>query len=97
MSRIVRDPSAPLDAVRVMTVHGSEGAPSPVVILAEPASIRRAAKTANAQLPGSATEVARGCQSSAPQGRDVRGRRKSQIELKDKLERQGMGGCSTSR
>ncbi|HEY5723205.1 MAG TPA: double-strand break repair helicase AddA [Allosphingosinicella sp.] len=32
---IVRDPSAPLDAVRVMTVHGSKGLQSPVVILAD--------------------------------------------------------------
>ena len=34
---IVRDPSAPLDAVRVMTVHGSKGLQSPVVILADAA------------------------------------------------------------
>jgi ATP-dependent helicase/nuclease subunit A len=32
---IVRDPSAPRDAVRVMTVHGSKGLQSPVVILAD--------------------------------------------------------------
>jgi ATP-dependent helicase/nuclease subunit A len=32
---IVRDPSAPLDAVRVMTVHGSKGLQSPVLILAD--------------------------------------------------------------
>ena len=32
---IVRDPSAPLDAVRVMTVHGSKGLQAPVVILAD--------------------------------------------------------------
>jgi ATP-dependent helicase/nuclease subunit A len=32
---IVRDPSSPLDAVRVMTVHGSKGLESPVVILAD--------------------------------------------------------------
>jgi ATP-dependent helicase/nuclease subunit A len=32
---IVRDPSAPLDAVRVMTVHGAKGLQSPVVILAD--------------------------------------------------------------
>ena len=35
---IVRDPSAPLDAVRVMTVHGSKGLQSPVVILADACS-----------------------------------------------------------
>lgn len=32
---IVRDPSAPADAVRVMTVHGSKGLQAPVVILAD--------------------------------------------------------------
>ncbi|ARS26730.1 double-strand break repair helicase AddA [Sphingomonas sp. KC8] len=32
---IKRDPSAPLDAVRVMTVHGSKGLQAPVVILAD--------------------------------------------------------------
>ncbi|MCM8731461.1 double-strand break repair helicase AddA [Hephaestia sp. GCM10023244] len=42
---IVRDPSAPLDAVRVMTAHGAKGLQAPVVILADatadPASVRR--------------------------------------------------------
>ncbi|MES2497789.1 MAG: double-strand break repair helicase AddA [Pseudomonadota bacterium] len=32
---ITRDPSAPLDAVRVMTVHGSKGLEAPLVILAD--------------------------------------------------------------
>jgi ATP-dependent helicase/nuclease subunit A len=32
---ITRDPSAPLDAVRVMTVHGSKGLQAPLVILAD--------------------------------------------------------------
>ena len=32
---IVRDPSGPRDAVRVMTVHGAKGLQSPVVILAD--------------------------------------------------------------
>jgi ATP-dependent helicase/nuclease subunit A len=32
---IVRDPSAPLDAVRVMTVHGAKGLQAPVLILAD--------------------------------------------------------------
>ncbi len=32
---IVRDPSQPLDAVRVMTVHGAKGLQSPVLILAD--------------------------------------------------------------
>lgn len=32
---IVRDPSAPLDAVRVMTVHGAKGLQAPLVVLAD--------------------------------------------------------------
>lgn len=32
---VVRDPSAPRDAVRVMTVHGAKGLQAPVVILAD--------------------------------------------------------------
>ncbi|MDX3885621.1 MAG: double-strand break repair helicase AddA [Sphingomonas sp.] len=32
---IKRDPSAPMDAVRVMTVHGSKGLQAPVVVLAD--------------------------------------------------------------
>ena len=32
---IVRDPSAPLDAVRVMTAHGAKGLQAPLVILAD--------------------------------------------------------------
>ena len=35
---ITRDPSAPLDAVRVMTVHGSKGLQAPMVILADATS-----------------------------------------------------------
>src|ERR1700712_2790434 len=32
---MVRDPSAPLDAVRVMTAHGAKGLQAPLVILAD--------------------------------------------------------------
>ena len=46
---ITRDPSAPLDAVRVMTVHGSKGLQAPLVILADatvdPDTSRRSAVT----------------------------------------------------
>jgi ATP-dependent helicase/nuclease subunit A len=34
---VTRDPSAPLDAVRVMTVHGAKGLQAPLVILADAA------------------------------------------------------------
>jgi ATP-dependent helicase/nuclease subunit A len=33
--QVTRDPSAPLDAVRVMTVHGAKGLQAPLVILAD--------------------------------------------------------------
>jgi ATP-dependent helicase/nuclease subunit A len=36
-AEIKRDPAAPLDAVRVMTVHGSKGLQAPLVILADAA------------------------------------------------------------
>lgn len=38
---IKRDPDAPLDAVRLMTVHGAKGLQAPVVILADAARARR--------------------------------------------------------
>lgn len=56
---IVRDPSAPLDAVRVMTAHGAKGLQAPVVILADatadpgsaPRGIMRWAPEGGAELP----------------------------------------------
>ena len=60
---IVRDPSAPLDAVRVMTVHGSKGLQSPVVILADACADpdRRGggfgATFANISLPPTAPQI----------------------------------------
>ena len=47
---IVRDPSAPLDAVRVMTVHGAKGLQSPVLILAD--------ACANPDLAGPGSRIA---------------------------------------
>jgi ATP-dependent helicase/nuclease subunit A len=47
---IVRDPSAPLDAVRVMTVHGSKGLQSPVVILADACVDPNRARGSSAEL-----------------------------------------------
>ncbi|MFN2260193.1 MAG: 3'-5' exonuclease, partial [Parasphingopyxis sp.] len=35
VAEVTRDPSAPLDAVRVMTVHGAKGLQAPLVILAD--------------------------------------------------------------
>ncbi|MFZ4689973.1 MAG: double-strand break repair helicase AddA [Polymorphobacter sp.] len=43
---IKRDPDAPLDAVRLMTVHGAKGLQAPIVILADTAKARRAEREA---------------------------------------------------
>ena len=47
---IVRDPSAPADAVRVMTVHGSKGLQSPVLILADACADPARARSSMASL-----------------------------------------------
>jgi ATP-dependent helicase/nuclease subunit A len=86
---IVRDPSAPSDAVRVMTVHGSKGLQSPVLILADACAdpdrkgggLRGA--SANMQLPGGpAIPVFR------PRKDELVEPLKSQVEAQDRLERQ---------
>lgn len=43
---VTRDPSAPLDAVRVMTVHGAKGLQAPLVILADATSDPDTSRTA---------------------------------------------------
>ena len=43
---ITRDPSAPLDAVRVMTVHGAKGLQAPLVILADATANPEASRSA---------------------------------------------------
>ena len=83
---IVRDPSAPLDAVRVMTVHGSKGLQSPVVILADacvdPARARHG--TADLALPddGPIVPVFR------PRKDELCEPLKSQMEEQDRLDGQ---------
>jgi ATP-dependent helicase/nuclease subunit A len=60
---IVRDPSAPLDAVRVMTVHGAKGLEAPVVILADacadPARVGPAARFTALPIGGDKAPVPR--------------------------------------
>jgi ATP-dependent helicase/nuclease subunit A len=87
---IVRDPSAPLDAVRVMTVHGSKGLQSPVLILAD-ACADPARKGGG--LRGSFAELT--LPDGGPTIPVIRPRKdelaeplKSQIEAKDRLERE---------
>ncbi len=82
---IVRDPSAPLDAVRVMTVHGSKGLQSPVVILADACVDPNRARGSSAELTledGISIPVFR------PRKDELAEPLKSQIEAQDRLDRQ---------
>jgi ATP-dependent helicase/nuclease subunit A len=83
---IVRDPSAPLDAVRVMTVHGSKGLQSPVVILADACVDPSRARGSNASFrlseDGPQVPVFR------PRKDEMCDPLKSQVEAKDQLDRQ---------
>jgi len=85
---IVRDPSAPLDAVRVMTVHGSKGLQSPVVVLADssadPERSRPGARMAELRLgpDGPAVPVFR------PRKDELAEPLKAQVEARDRLDRE---------
>lgn len=87
---IVRDPSAPLDAVRVMTVHGSKGLQSPVLILADACADpdRRGGGFGRAiarfELPGGGPIVP----VIRPRKDELAEPLKSQIEAADRLDRQ---------
>ena len=85
---IVRDPSAPLDAVRVMTVHGSKGLQAPVVILAD------ACANPDAMGPGgglariSLEEGAPAVPSFRPRKDELAEPLKGQVERQDRLDRE---------
>jgi ATP-dependent helicase/nuclease subunit A len=87
---IVRDPSAPLDAVRVMTVHGSKGLQAPVLILADACadpdknggSLRGAAGTLKLGEEGPSVPVFR------PRKEEMAEPLASQIAAQDALEKQ---------
>jgi ATP-dependent helicase/nuclease subunit A len=83
---IVRDPSAPLDAVRVMTVHGSKGLEAPVVVLADacadPERLGPGARFADLPIGGDAVPVPR------PKKEAMMEPLKSGIEAKDLRDRQ---------
>jgi ATP-dependent helicase/nuclease subunit A len=83
---ILRDPSAPQDAVRVMTVHGSKGLQSPIVILADAcADPSRARGTfANIRLPDDGPKVPL----FRPRKDELADPLKSQVEAQDSLDRQ---------
>jgi ATP-dependent helicase/nuclease subunit A len=83
---IVRDPSAPLDAVRVMTVHGAKGLQSPVLILAD------ACADPDRAGPGArlaALDVEKGVAVPVfrPRKDELAEPLKSQIERQDRLDR----------
>jgi ATP-dependent helicase/nuclease subunit A len=82
---IVRDPSTPLDAVRIMTVHGSKGLQAPVVVLAD-ATVnpdRSPARGAVFDMPeGPTIPVFR------PRKDELAEPLKSQIEARDARERE---------
>lgn len=84
---IVRDPSSPLDAVRVMTVHGSKGLQSPVLIVADACADpdRLGPNARLALLPladGSDVPVFR------PKKAELAEPLKSRIEEQDRLDRE---------
>jgi ATP-dependent helicase/nuclease subunit A len=83
---IVRDPSAPLDAVRVMTVHGSKGLQSPLVILADACVDPSRARGSSAEL--SLSEDLPGIPVFRPRREELTEPLKSQIEAQDRLDRQ---------
>ncbi|HEY0116789.1 MAG TPA: 3'-5' exonuclease, partial [Allosphingosinicella sp.] len=84
---IVRDPSAPLDAVRVMTVHGSKGLEAPVVILADacadPQRLGPAGRFAALQL-----EEDRKVPVPRPRKNDLAEPLKSSVEEQDRRDRE---------
>ena len=83
---IVRDPSAPLDAVRVMTVHGSKGLQAPVVILADacvdPARSRGSSAKLHLGEQGPVVPIFR------PRSDELCEPLKSQLEAQDLIDRQ---------
>ncbi|MDQ8755135.1 double-strand break repair helicase AddA [Sphingosinicella sp. LHD-64] len=84
---IVRDPSGPRDAVRVMTVHGSKGLQSPVLILADACADpdRKGPGTAMAEL-----ELADGARIPVfrPRKDELAEPLASQVARREKLERE---------
>jgi ATP-dependent helicase/nuclease subunit A len=82
----VRDPSTPLDAVRVMTVHGSKGLQAPVVILGDacvdPDRSRGGAARLLLEEGGPAVPIFR------PKADELCEPLKSQIERQDRLDRE---------
>ena len=84
---IVRDPSGPADAVRVMTVHGSKGLQSPVLVLAD-ACADPDRLGPNARL--AALPLADGIEAPAfrPRREEMAEPLAARVALKDRLDRE---------
>ena len=83
---IVRDPSAPLDAVRVMTVHGSKGLQAPVVILAD--SCVDPSRSRGGSVKLALEEGLPAVPIFRPRADELAEPLKSQLEAQDRLDRE---------
>jgi ATP-dependent helicase/nuclease subunit A len=86
---IVRDPSAPTDAVRVMTVHGAKGLQSPVLILAD--ACADPDRAGNPGLRLAALPLGEGEPAIPvfrPRKEDLAEPLKSEVERRDRLDRE---------
>ena len=83
---VTRDPSAPLDAVRVMTVHGAKGLQAPLVILADATGDPDAARAGTISWPieeeGAPVPVFR------PRKAELAGSLADALELAERRERE---------
>jgi len=85
---IVRDPSAPLDAVRVMTVHGAKGLQSPVLILADACANPDNAGPGGGIAGLRLEEKAPAVPAFRPRKEEMAEPFRSQIERQDRLDRE---------
>ncbi|HKT14649.1 MAG TPA: double-strand break repair helicase AddA [Allosphingosinicella sp.] len=87
---IVRDPSAPLDAVRVMTVHGSKGLQAPLVVLADACSDpdRRGGSVGGGFAKMDLDSETRGIPIFRPRKDELAEPLRSQLEEQDRRERE---------
>jgi ATP-dependent helicase/nuclease subunit A len=85
---IVRDPSGPVDAVRVMTVHGSKGLQSPVVVLADACADPDRSRSAGGFPTFRTGESGEEVPVFRPRKSELAEPLRSQIELQDRLDRE---------
>ena len=85
---IVRDPSGPVDAVRVMTVHGSKGLQSPVVVLADACADPDRSRSAGGFPTFRTGEAGEEVPVFRPRKAELAEPLRSQIELQDRLDRE---------